>query len=140
MTELTYLADNLLVYPLGTVKIEHWLRLTENNHWGDQLRLLARDSTAWKFELQTPDGKTLAAYKSHRGLEKRIEKDEEQFRGHLPYETIRWTAKFDDGSGWHGDVPLEDWRKLAWGLRSVHDDDNQIINWLWIKVTERAEG
>ena len=138
MTELTYLADNLLVYPLGQVRTEHWPRLIENNHWGDQLRLLARDSTAWKFELQALDGKTLAAYKSHSGLQKRIEADEEQFGDRLPYDTIQWMAKFEDGSGWHGSVPVLDWCQLAWGLRSVHDDNNQIVNWLWVKVKERA--
>ena len=139
MSELCYLADNLLVYPLGKTWTKHWPRLTENNHWADQLRQLAREGTTWQFELRAPDGKIFASYKSHRGLEKRIEADEEEARDNALYDRIFWMATFQDGSGWHGTVPLDDWRALAWGLRSVHDDENQIINWLWIKVREAAE-
>ncbi|MCY3864255.1 MAG: hypothetical protein OXG68_02340 [Chloroflexi bacterium] len=50
-------------------------------------------------------------------------------------DTIR---SLEDGSGWHCSIPVLDWCNLACGLRSVRDDDNQIINWLWIKVKERA--
>ncbi|MCY3866059.1 MAG: hypothetical protein OXG68_11530 [Chloroflexi bacterium] len=139
MTEPAYLADNLLVYLLGTIRTEHWPRLAGNNYWSDQLRLLASESATWQFELQAPDCKIVASYNSHRGLEKRINADEEQFRDWLPYNTIQWAAKFEDGSGWHGSVPVLDWCNLAWGLRSVRDDDNQIVNWLWIMVKERAE-
>ena len=116
----------------------HWSHLTKVPHWADQLRLLARAGTEWQFERHVPDGKILASYKPHRGLEQRINKDEEEFRDRLPYQTIQWTAKFEDGSGWHGSVSLQDWCKLAWRMRSVHDNDNQVINWLWIKVKERA--
>lgn len=63
---------------------------------------------------------------------------EEKLCDNVPCNCILWVAKFENGSGWHGSVSLEDWCKLAWGLRSVHDDDNQIINWLWIKVQDRA--
>ena len=74
---------------------------------------LARGSTTWQFEFQAPDGKTVASYNSHRGTEKRIEANEEEARDNALYDRICWTATLQDGSGWHGTVPLEDWRKLA---------------------------
>ena len=61
------------------------------------------------------------------------------YRDRLPYNCIQWAAKFEDGSGWQGSIPVLDWCNLAWGLRSIHDDDNQIINWLWIKAKEAVE-
>ena len=81
MTEILRLADNNRCYPVGKTWTEHWPLMTEDDHWSDQFHQLAREGSAWQFELRAPDGKILATYKSHRGLEKRIENDEEE----LPY-------------------------------------------------------
>ena len=126
MTEIVYLAENNRVYPIGKTWTEDWDHLVHDPYWSDQLRSLPR--VTWQFELPNKDGEIFGSYKSHSGLEKRINADEEKFRDNLPYDRIRWSATFQDGSGWHGSVDLSDWRKLAWGLRSIHDDDNQIIN------------
>ena len=138
MTEVEYLAENNRVYPAGKRWTEDWSHLVHDPYWSDQLRALPR--AEWQFELQDAEEKTIASYKSHAGLQKRINADEEKLRDNLPYDRIKWSATFDDGSGWQGSVPMEDWRKLAWGLRSIHDDENNIINWLWIKVREGASG